>query len=245
MADVHVIRHRQLDDEDELDADYPDEYHVLGEAPVQLDKSFASAIIVDNLPVVGREKFDKLLGVVTKIYSQIPGGAIIEVFMPTDEKGQTKGYAFVEFSTVEAARNAVQQTNGYKLDRAHIFRVNFFEDFQVYDKVTDAFQPIEMPTYKPKVQQTLPSIFTGAISALSDTAWPQENVWWWLIEEPGQARDQYALRYSDMTEIFWNEGKKKAETHFRKKVLASPHFEFVGISCLVLILIAPAPVHRT
>jgi translation initiation factor 3 subunit B len=211
MADVQVIRHRQLDDEDELDADYPDEYHVLGEAPVQLDKSFASAIIVDNLPVVGREKFDKLLGVVTKIYSQIPGGAIIEVFMPTDEKGQTKGYAFVEFSTVEAARNAVQQTNGYKLDRAHIFRVNFFEDFQVYDKVTDAFQPIEMPTYKPK-----------------------ENVWWWLIEEPGQARDQYALRYSDMTEIFWNEGKKKAETHFRKKdmtetyVTWSPHGTYLG-----------------
>jgi hypothetical protein len=151
MADAQVIRHRQLDEEDELDADYPDEYHMLGEAPVQLDKSFASAIIVDNLPVVGKEKFDKLLGVVTKIYSQIPGGAIVEVFMPTDEKGQTKGYAFVEFSTVEAARNAVQQTNGYKLDRAHIFRVNFFEDFQVYDKVTDAFQPIEMGAYKPKV----------------------------------------------------------------------------------------------
>jgi translation initiation factor 3 subunit B len=172
-----------------------------------------------------------LLGVVTKIYSQIPGGAIVEVFMPTDEKGQTKGYAFVEFSTVEAARNAVQQTNGYKLDRAHIFRVNFFEDFQVYDKVTDAFQPIEMPAYKPKVGvwplfATPPSLrlfYTLMLNSHhpSSIQTPQENLWWWLIEEPGQARDQYALRYSDMTEIFWNEGKKKAETHFRKKVSPS------------------------
>lgn len=49
----------------------------------------------------------------------------------------------------------------------------------------------------------------------------KENLYWWLIEEPGQARDQFALRYADMTEILWNEGKKKAETHFRKKVPGS------------------------
>jgi len=148
MDEVQVIRHREVEDDDA----HIDEYQILGESPVQLNKSFASAIIVDNLPIVGKDKFDKLLGVVTKIYSQIPNGTIIEIFMPTDEKGQTKGYAFIEFSTVEAARSAVQQTNGYKLDRAHIFRVNCFDDFQVYDKVADTFQPIELPVFKPKAR---------------------------------------------------------------------------------------------
>lgn len=65
-----------------------------------MDTGFGNIIIVDNLPVVPREKFEKLEGVVRKIYSQI--GVIKEdgLWMPVDPETQkTLGYCFIEFNT--------------------------------------------------------------------------------------------------------------------------------------------------
>ena len=39
-------------------------------------------------------------------------------------------YFFLEFSTAEEAANAVKTGNGYRLDKNHIFKVNFFSDFE-------------------------------------------------------------------------------------------------------------------
>ncbi len=39
-------------------------------------------------------------------------------------------YFFLEFATQEEAASAVKAGNGYKLDKAHIFAVNFFDDFE-------------------------------------------------------------------------------------------------------------------
>jgi translation initiation factor 3 subunit B len=68
---------------------------------LELNTGFGNIIIVDNLPVVPREKFDKLEGVVRKIYSQI--GMIKEdggLWMPVDSETQkTLGYCFIEFNT--------------------------------------------------------------------------------------------------------------------------------------------------
>lgn len=64
------------------------------------DDSFGSVIVVDNLPVVPPEKFDKLESVVRKIYNQI--GVIKEegFWMPVNpETKKTLGYCFIEFST--------------------------------------------------------------------------------------------------------------------------------------------------
>lgn len=64
------------------------------------DDSFGSVIVVDNLPVVPPEKFDKLESVVRKIYNQI--GVIKEdgFWMPLNpETKKTLGYCFIEFST--------------------------------------------------------------------------------------------------------------------------------------------------
>lgn len=66
----------------------------------ELDIGFGNIIIVDNLPVVPREKFDKLEGVIRKIYSQI--GVIKEdgLWMPIDPETQkTLGYCFIEFNS--------------------------------------------------------------------------------------------------------------------------------------------------
>lgn len=82
-------------------------------------------------------------------FQQIPGG-IVQIDMP-QEDGFTKGFAFIEFMTPFAAADAVKQTNGWKLDRSHIFKVNFYEDFILYDRVSETFQSEEIAPYKPKV----------------------------------------------------------------------------------------------
>ncbi len=108
-----------------------------------------------NLPVVPPEKFDKLVNVVRKIYSQIgaiPEGASLRarhaprhaaspacafaslaltrlprsaggLWMPVDDASkQTKGYAFIEFANATEAQAALEQTDGYKLDKQHVFK---------------------------------------------------------------------------------------------------------------------------
>ena len=69
------------------------------EETLETDTGFGNVIIVDNLPVVATEKYEKLEGVIRKIFGQIgvitPNG----LMMPRDESGKTKGYAFIEYST--------------------------------------------------------------------------------------------------------------------------------------------------
>lgn len=71
---------------------------------LELNTGFGNVIIVDNLPVVTREKFGKLETVVRKIYSQI--GMIKEdgLWMPVEYDPESKfektlGYCFIEFNT--------------------------------------------------------------------------------------------------------------------------------------------------
>lgn len=56
--------------------------------------------MVDNLPVVPREKFEKLEGVIRKIYSQISVIKDDGFWMPVDpETKKTLGYCFIEYNT--------------------------------------------------------------------------------------------------------------------------------------------------
>lgn len=70
------------------------------EDELEFDQGFGNIIVVDNLPVVPKEKFEKLEGVIRKIYSQI--GIIKEdgLWMPVDpETHKTLGYCFIEYNT--------------------------------------------------------------------------------------------------------------------------------------------------
>jgi translation initiation factor 3 subunit B len=43
--------------------------------------------------------------------------------MPVDEATKlTKGYAFIEFASAAEAAAAQEQTDGYKLDKQHVFK---------------------------------------------------------------------------------------------------------------------------
>jgi hypothetical protein len=119
------------------------------EAEVTTESGFGSVIVVDNLPCVPEAKLAKLTTVLGKIFGQI--GTVREggLSMPVD-KGMTKGFAFVEFHTPQEAAAAREQTDGYKLDKAHIFKVSKFDDFAKYDAVSDAYKQPEPKPYSAK-----------------------------------------------------------------------------------------------
>ena len=60
---------------------------VLKEAPKKTD-SLDSLIVVDNVPVVGPDRLEKLKNVIRKIFSKI--GKVVSEYYP-EENGQTKG----------------------------------------------------------------------------------------------------------------------------------------------------------
>ncbi|KAF6171307.1 hypothetical protein GIB67_036975 [Kingdonia uniflora] len=149
---------------------------------MEFESGLTNAIVVDNLPAVPKEKFDKLEGVIKKIYGQI--GVIKELSMPKDPVTMaSKGYCFVEFNTPQEAELAKERTNGYKLDKSHIFVVNLLDDFDKFMKVPDEWAP---PETKPYV--------------------PVENLRQWLIDE--KARDQFVIRAGPSTEVFWNDSRQ-------------------------------------
>jgi hypothetical protein len=57
------------------------------------------------------------------------------LFMPKEKDGTTKGYAFIEYLDENMAMAAMQQTQGYRLDKNHVFKVNRFDDFERLAKV--------------------------------------------------------------------------------------------------------------
>lgn len=67
-------------------------------------------------------------------------------------------YFFLEFQNPEEAENAVKTGNGYKLDKSHIFSVNFFSDFDKYKNLPEKFEPPKKTEFKEFVSKNLVSI---------------------------------------------------------------------------------------
>ncbi|KAG8391425.1 hypothetical protein BUALT_Bualt01G0186500 [Buddleja alternifolia] len=161
-----------------------DDEDLKDEDSLEFEEGFGNIIVVDNLPVVVKEKFEKLEGVVRKIYSQI--GLIKEdgLWMPVDPDTQkTLGYCFIEYNTSQEAELAKEKTNGYKLDRSHIFAVSMFDDIEKFLKVPEEWAPPERKPYA-----------------------PGENLQKWLTDE--KARDQFVIRAGSDTEVLWNDARQ-------------------------------------
>jgi RNA recognition motif. (a.k.a. RRM, RBD, or RNP domain) len=154
---------------------------------------YSSVIFVANLPVVPPEKYEKLVAVVRKIYSQI--GTIREdgLWMPVDEATQlSKGVVFIEFTSPAEAAAAAEQTDGYKLDKQHVFRVSTLDDFERYSAVPDEYAP---PPEKPFE--------------------PRNDMMSWLLDSRG--RDQFVVRFGDESEVYWNDAAaKRPEEIYRR-----------------------------
>jgi RNA recognition motif-containing protein len=85
---------------------------------------FSTAVVVQNLPKVPEDKFEKLKNVIMKKVLE-PLGQIRRFEMPLDPATQqTLGFAFVNYGSREQADAAVAAANGYKLDARHIIQVS-------------------------------------------------------------------------------------------------------------------------
>ncbi|KAL4201949.1 hypothetical protein AMTRI_Chr02g218500 [Amborella trichopoda] len=171
----------------------PSDDDVVEEEALEFDSGFENIIIVYNLPVVAPEKFEKLEIVIRKIFGQI--GVIREggLRMPIDqETKKTQGYCFIEYSTPQEAQTAKDQTNGYKLDKSHVFAVYLFDEFDKYVNVPDEWVAPEIKPYT-----------------------PGENLQHWLTDE--KARDQFVIRAGSDTEVLWNDPRQlKPELVYRR-----------------------------
>mmetsp|Transcript_28808 Transcript_28808/g.84433 ORF Transcript_28808/g.84433 Transcript_28808/m.84433 type:complete len:691 (+) Transcript_28808:11-2083(+) len=168
----------------ELEAQFP--------MPVMQD-TLDKAIVVDGLPQVPPEKYEKLLKVLEKIFTQLGPIAEDGIMMPKDENGLSKGFAFVEYATKEGAEEAIKKTQGHKLDKNHTFVVNTFVQVNEYLAVPEEAPAIVPPEYEPK-----------------------EDLNSWLLDN--LARDQYVIRWADNTEIYWNDpGEDKLEPVYGKR----------------------------
>jgi translation initiation factor 3 subunit B len=171
--------------EDEGDFGYASDDDEIDEEEVVTETGFGSVIVVDNLPKVAAEKFGKLETYIQKVYSQI--GSISSeggFYMPVDaETKMSKGYAFVEFSNPQEAQAAQQQTNGFKMDKAHTWVVCMFDDFDKLERVPDEYAEAPPQEYK-----------------------PMENLQEWLMDPRG--RDQFVVRHGDETEVLWNDAAR-------------------------------------
>ncbi|XP_010276277.1 PREDICTED: eukaryotic translation initiation factor 3 subunit B-like [Nelumbo nucifera] len=170
-----------------------DDEDILQEDNLEFESGLGNIIVVDNLPVVAPEKFEKLEGVIRKIYSQICVLKEDAIWMPLNPETQkTLGYCFIEFNTLQEAELAKEKTQGYKLDKSHIFSVNLFDDFDKFMKVPDEWAPPETKPYT-----------------------PGENLQKWLTDE--KARDQFVIRAGNDTEVLWNDPRQlKPELVYRR-----------------------------
>ncbi|GAB2217252.1 hypothetical protein Drorol1_Dr00000424 [Drosera rotundifolia] len=87
------------------------------------------------------------MDVVKKIYGAVGkidvenDGIMMPVVLVTKK---SLGFCCIEYSSPQEAEHARETTNGYKLDKSHIFNVNKFDDIGKYMKVPDAMK-LDMP----------------------------------------------------------------------------------------------------
>ncbi|ONK77268.1 uncharacterized protein A4U43_C02F4800 [Asparagus officinalis] len=88
-------------------------------------------------------------------------------------------------SYIQEAELVKEKTNGYRLDKSHIFAVNLFDDFDKYMNVPYEWTPAQIKPYT-----------------------PGENLQQWLADE--KARDLFVnIHAGAFTEVFATVGDKK------------------------------------
>lgn len=170
----------------------------------ELNLAMDNVIVVDNLPVIPPEKMSKLKEVLFKLFSKF--GELVneeeKIYMPMNKEGtETKGFAFIEFKDKHCAQLAAEQTDGYKLDKAHVFSVSLFPEFKRIVEVPDEYVAPPPQEYKSR----------GYLKQ-------------WLIDP--KSRDQYVIRFSDESEIFWNDTVESKEED--RKVFARKKWTDMG-----------------
>jgi translation initiation factor 3 subunit B len=174
---------------EELDGYFSDTPLDLGDVKYPpLNESFATSVVITNLPKVPAEKLEKLSKVVLKVVSkigplQITEGGFPGYLIPADDEGNTLGFCFVDYETVEAAKSCVEVLTNYKFDKNHSLNVTMYSRAKKLQSI-DTTEFVE-PTVAPFVEKPNPAS--------------------WLEDE--NQRDQFVIRYGKETAVLWFDGK--------------------------------------
>jgi len=149
------------------------------EVEASQDSGFGNIVVIDNIPEVGTDKYERLTKILTKIVSGV--GSVSQLVHPVDEStGVSKGFAFVEYETPDQARSARGALDGYALDKSHTFVCILFDDLERLNGVPDEYVAPPEKEYA-----------------------PTSDLYDWMGDKRG--RDQFAIRYGDETEVMWND----------------------------------------
>lgn len=139
------------------------------------------------------------------------------------------------------------------MDRAHIFVVNMFDDFDRFMKVPDEWAPPEFKPYSPGVMfhpiysfqcffllcfSSVPVLNYASVIYLlaiicniflfcmlfTWISW-QENLQKWLTDE--KARDQFVIRAGSDTEVLWNDARHLKPEPVYKRTVSGIVFNFI------------------
>ncbi|KAH8048891.1 hypothetical protein JL720_15742 [Aureococcus anophagefferens] len=109
------------------------------------------------------------------------GNVIVVDNLPKIPMAKTKTPAsLAEFASAEEAVKAIRLTDGYALDKSHVFKVNAYADLATLDGLAAAYAP------EPKAP---------FVERLNPNSWLGDQL----------HRDQFAIRYNNETEIKWCE----------------------------------------
>lgn len=145
-------------------------------------------VVIDNLPEVAPEKFDKLAEKVYPIFhsagqvARNPDGDVPRIFMARDDSGNTLGYAFVEYVSLEEAQKAVVALHNRALSKKHKFWVDTAGALERLQDVPDEFVPPQGLTVARRDRPDYKS---------------------WLLDPRG--RDMFMIRHETETTIYWND----------------------------------------
>jgi len=148
------------------------------EAAVELDETFPSAVVICGLPKVPKEKYDRLLNVLSKLIDKHGKSEKIMPFKP--DGAETYGVLFATFDSPEAAQGAKKGLDGMSLDKKHTFKVVMMDEFDGIANRPDEFTPAK-------------TLSTFSRHDFRD----------WLSD--ASCREQILLRYQTETEIYWHD----------------------------------------
>ena len=167
--------------------DFEDIEEYLDMSPITIDEKslpvfkpdFSSAIIIDNIPVVGSDKHAKLQAALMKYIKQVAAVSDSDFYMPSHpETGMTYGFCFVKFASKEHADLALKILHNVAFDKKHTFHVSSYSDMDIYANINEHDQPPAFDFF------------------------PRPDVSSWLLD--GLSRDQFAIRHASETEIYFS-----------------------------------------
>ncbi|KAI9472227.1 MAG: eukaryotic translation initiation factor eIF2A-domain-containing protein [Benjaminiella poitrasii] len=151
---------------------------------VSTENDFDTIVVVDGAPIVDEAKEEKLLTVLSKLFTkgagEIKENGIWMPMTPNDEgKKTSSGYLFIDFQSPESAHTAVKNLDGHKLSKTVTLSVNKFTDVEKYSDMNEEYVEPQIEPYIPK-----------------------EHLKSYLMDP--QARDEFVMYRGDDVSIFWN-----------------------------------------